>query len=155
MLGAVAHVGITVRDMDKAIAFYRDRLGFKLLGDVIIAGEEADRLTRLKGTKLRAVYVRSEKDLEGPPVELLHFIEPRIGGETPYARLTNPGITEIAFWVKDIEKVYEDLSSQGVEFYSPPQLFELEGYGRVKAVYFWDPDGTTLELLQIVKDEQK
>jgi catechol 2,3-dioxygenase-like lactoylglutathione lyase family enzyme len=155
MLGAVAHVGITVRDMDKAIAFYRDRLGFKLLGDVIIAGEEADRLTRLKGTKLRAVYVRSEKDLKGPPVELLHFIEPRIEGETPYARLTNPGITEIAFWVKDIEKVYEDLSSQGVEFYSPPQLFELEGYGRVKAVYFWDPDGTTLELLQIMKDEQK
>jgi glyoxylase I family protein len=153
MLGAVAHVGITVRDMDKAIAFYRDRLGFKLLGDVIIAGDEADRLTRLKGTKLRAVYVRSEKDMKGPPLELLHFIEPRIEDETPYARLTNPGITEVAFWVTDIEQVYGDLCAQGVEFYSPPQLFEIAGYGKVKAVYFWDPDGTTLELLQVVKGE--
>jgi catechol 2,3-dioxygenase-like lactoylglutathione lyase family enzyme len=153
MLGAIAHVGITVRDMDKAIAFYRDCLGFKLLGDVIIAGDEADRLTRLKGTKFRAVYVRSEKDIKGPPLELLHFIEPRTEGATPYERLTNPGITEVAFWVKDIEQVYGDLCAQGVEFSSPPQLFEIAGYGKVKAVYFWDQDGTTLELLQIVKGE--
>ena len=32
MLGAIAHVGITVRDMDKAVTFYRDTLGFRVLG---------------------------------------------------------------------------------------------------------------------------
>ena len=152
MLGALAHVGITVRDMDKAITFYRDTLGFRVLGDVMIEGEAADRLTRLQGTKLRAVYVRSENDLKGPPIELLHFLEPAPDAGEPYARLTNPGITEVAFWAKDIEQTYEKLHAQGVEFYSPPQLFELEGYGKVKAVYFWDPDGTTLELLQVVKE---
>jgi catechol 2,3-dioxygenase-like lactoylglutathione lyase family enzyme len=154
MLGAMAHVGITVRDMDKALAFYRDTLGFRVLGDIIITGDEADRLTRLKGTTLRAVYVRSESDLKGPPLELLHFVEPTPDTGQPYARLTNPGITEVAFWVKDIEKTYAELCDRGVEFYSPPQLFELEGYGKVKAVYFWDPDGATLELLQLVKDGQ-
>ena len=51
--------------------------------------------------------------------------------------------------MKDIEKVYTDLKTQGVQFYSRPQLFELDEY-RVKAVYFRDPDGTTLELLQRV-----
>jgi catechol 2,3-dioxygenase-like lactoylglutathione lyase family enzyme len=72
---------------------------------------------------------------------------------TPCAQqLTSPGITEVAFWVKDIEKTYDELRGQGVEFYSPPQLFELAEYGKVKAVYFWDPDGTTLELLQVVKE---
>jgi catechol 2,3-dioxygenase-like lactoylglutathione lyase family enzyme len=55
MLGAMAHVGITVRDMDTALAFYRDTLGLRVLGDIMIAGDEADRLTRLKGTQLRAV----------------------------------------------------------------------------------------------------
>jgi hypothetical protein len=59
MLGNVAHIGITVRDMEKAVAFYRDLLGFEVLGEVTIAGEEADRLTRIRGTVLRAVYVRS------------------------------------------------------------------------------------------------
>lgn len=151
MLGALAHVGITVRDIDKAMAFYRDVLGFRVLADAVIAGEEADRLTRLKGVRLRAVYMGSNDDMKGPPLELLHFLEPAADGGSPYARLTNPGITEVAFWVKDIERAYDELSARGVEFYSPPQLFELGGYGKVKAVYFSDPDGTTLELVQVVK----
>ncbi len=98
--------------------------------------------------------MRSEYDLKGPPLELLHFVEPASEGGKSSARLINPGITEVAFWVKDIEKTYADLCSRGVKFYSPPQLFELEGYGKVKAVYFGDPDGMTLELLQLVKDKQ-
>jgi glyoxylase I family protein len=150
MLGSVAHIGITVRNMDGALRFYRDILGLKVLGDVTIEGDAADEITQEKGVKLRAVYLRSEEDLKGPPVELLHFVEPAGVGGVPYPRLTNPGITELAFWVKDIEKTYIDLRACGVKFYSAPQLFELEGYGKVKAVYFWDPDGTTLELLQSV-----
>lgn len=151
MLGAVAHIGITVRDMERAIRFYRDILGLKVIGDLVIEGTEADTLTRENGTKLRVAYLRSEKDLKGPPLELLHFIEPTRQEGVPYGRLTNPGITEVAFWVKDMEQTYTDLRAQGVKFYSAPQLFELEGYGKVKAVYFLDPDGTTLELIQTIK----
>jgi len=151
MLGAVAHIGITVRDMEKAILFYRDTLGMKVIGDLVIEGNEADTLTGEQGTKLRVAYLRGEKDLKGPPLELLHFIEPTRQDGVPYERLTNPGITEVAFWVKDIEQTYTDLRAQGVKFYSAPQLFALEGYGKVKAVYFRDPDGTTLELIQTVK----
>lgn len=152
MLGALAHVGITVRDMDKAVAFYRDVLGLRVLGEATIAGDEAERLTRIKGTVLRAVYLRGGTDLKGPPIELLHFLEPATSSDLPQSQLTSPGITEVAFWVKDIEQTYEDLQARGVEFYSPPQLFDIAGYGKVKAVYFWDPDGTTLELLQTVKN---
>lgn len=150
MLGAMAHVGITVRDMDRALGFYRDLLGLQVLGDLTIAGEEIERITQVAGAKLRAVYLRSRDDVKGPPLELLHFEEPQ--GETgvPYVRLTNPGITEVAFWVKDMDTMYQELRVHGVEFYSPPQLFDLEGYGKVKVVYFRDPDGTTLELLQTV-----
>ena len=153
MLGAVAHVGITVRDMDKAVEFYRDTLGLKVIGDVTIDGQEASTVTQVPNTKLRAVYLRYKDDPTSPPIDLLHFIEP---GETgkPYPGLANPGITEVAFWVKDIDKTYEDLRAKGVEFYSAPQLFDLEGegYGKVKAVYFRDLDGTTLELMQNCPD---
>ena len=115
MLGAVAHVGITVRDMDRAVEFYRDTLGLKVIGDVTITGEEASTVTQVPDTKLRAVYLRYEDDPKGPPIELLHFIEPGDTGK-PYPGLANPGITEVAFWVKDIEKTYQDLSAKGVEF---------------------------------------
>ena len=150
MLGAVAHVGITVRDMDKAVEFYRDTLGLKVIGDVTIAGEEASTVTQVPGTKLRAVYLRYKDDPTSPPIELLHFVEPAGDHGKPYPGLANPGITEVAFWVKDIEKTYQELRAKGVDFYSAPQLFDLEGegYGKVKAVYFRDLDGTTLELMQ-------
>ena len=153
MLGAVAHVGITVRDMDKAVEFYRDTLGLKVIGDVTIDGQEASTVTQVPNTTLRAVYLRYKDDPTSPPIELLHFIKPGETG-TPYPGLANPGITEVAFWVKDIDKTYEDLRAKGVEFYSAPQLFDLEGegYGKVKAVYFRDPDGTTLELMQNCPD---
>jgi catechol 2,3-dioxygenase-like lactoylglutathione lyase family enzyme len=97
----------------------------------------------------RAAYLRGGKGIKGPPLELLHFIEPVSESGNPYSRLNNPGITEVAFWVDDIEQVTARLMVKGVEFYSSPQLFELGGY-KAKAVYFLDPDGTTLELIQTV-----
>ena len=149
MLGAVAHIGITVRDMEKAIHFYRDLLGLKVIGDVTFAGDEADILLGENNVKLRAVYLRSQEDKKSPPIELLHFVEPVAKGE-PYAGVANPGITEVAFWVKDIEQTYTELRAKGVRFYSAPQLFATDDY-KVKAVYFRDLDGTTLELLQNVE----
>src|SRR5262249_21273975 len=146
MLGPVAHIGITVRNMDRAIAFYEGVLGMEKLGEATFSGDEASRLTRLPGTVLRAVYLRGGKGIKGPPLELLHFVTPENGQSNPYAQLNNPGITEVAFWVDDIEKVHEELRTKGVEFYSKPQLFEFDGY-KAKAVYFLDPDGTTLELI--------
>ena len=151
MLGPVAHIGITVRDMDQALAFYEGVLGMEKLGEATFSGEEASRLTRIPGTVLRAVYLRGGKAIKGPPLELLSFVEPGSGEGTPYTRLNHPGITEVAFWVTDIERVYLELQAKGVEFYSPPQLFEFAGY-TAKAVYFLDPDGTTLELIQTMRD---
>ena len=82
MLGAVAHVGITVRDMDRAVGFYRDTLGLRVIGDVTIEGEEASTVTQVPAAKLRAVYLRYEDDPKGPPIELLHFIEPGDTGQS-------------------------------------------------------------------------
>lgn len=152
MLGAVAHVGITVPDMDKAIAFYQDVLGLKVIGDFSIEGEEIGDMVRVPGTKVRSVFLRNEDDRHSAPVELLHFSESAREGGQPYEGVTHNGITEIAFWVKDIDQTYEALRSHGVEFYSPPKTFTLDGYGTAKAVYCKDPFGTTLELMQMVKE---
>jgi glyoxylase I family protein len=123
MLGAVAHIGITVRDMENAVQFYRDLLGLRVIGDITIEGAEADEITQEKGVKLRAVYLRSADDLKGPPIELLHFVQPTDADGVPYPRLTNPGITEVAFWVKDIEAAYRDLrAARGKVLFSASAL---------------------------------
>ena len=95
MLGAVAHVGITVRDMDKAVGFYRDTLGLEVIGDVTIDGDEASNITQVPDAKVRAVYLRYRGDQTGPPIELLHFIGAEGDGK-PYPGLASPGITEVA-----------------------------------------------------------
>jgi catechol 2,3-dioxygenase-like lactoylglutathione lyase family enzyme len=137
--------------MDAALSFYVDVLGMEKLGEATFSGEEASRLTRMPGTVLRAAYLRGGKEVKGPPLELLHFIEPATDGAQPAVELSHRGITEIAFWVDDIEKTYLELQERGVEFYSPPQLFQFDGY-KAKAVYFWGPDRTTLELIQNVRE---
>jgi hypothetical protein len=74
--------------------------------------EPLPRNLGLKGATVRAVYVCSGEDPSGPPLELLHFVEPAGKTRAPYAGLTNPGIAEVAFWVKDIEKRCADLRAR-------------------------------------------
>jgi catechol 2,3-dioxygenase-like lactoylglutathione lyase family enzyme len=95
--------------------------------------------------------LRGGREIKGPPLELLHFDEPASEGIGEAVELRSPGITEIAFWVDDIDKTYQELQGRGVEFYSPPQLFQFAGY-KAKAVYFRGPDRTTLELVQSVRE---
>ena len=40
----VTHIGICVRDMDRSLAFYRDILGMKVLGDRMTDPTEGGRL---------------------------------------------------------------------------------------------------------------
>ena len=57
MLGAVAHVGITVPDMEKAIAFYQDVLGLTVIGDYTIEGEEISDMVREPGQRLHRLML--------------------------------------------------------------------------------------------------
>jgi len=152
MIGAVAHVGITVPDMDKAITFYQDVLGLRVIADYTIEGKGISDMVQVPGAKMRSVFLRNGDDRHGTPVELLHFSDQEGDGGQPYSGVTHNGITEIAFWVKDMDATYEALSSHGVEFYSKPQSMKLDDSGTLKVVYCKDPFGTTLELMQMVKE---
>ena len=40
MVGRIYHVGLTVSDLDRSIAFYRDVLGLEFQGEIFMEGEE-------------------------------------------------------------------------------------------------------------------
>ena len=44
MVGRIYHVGLTVSDLDKSMAFYRDILGLKYQGEIMMVGEETDKM---------------------------------------------------------------------------------------------------------------
>ena len=148
MIHEVTHIGITVSDIERSTTFYRDVLGLEFIGSVTMKGDETDRLFQIKNCVAKIAYLNGSKGSLAPPIELIQFVSEDCEIDTPALRKTS--ISEICFRVENIDKVYSDLKSKGVEFLSEPQLFDFrkDGFSKSKAVYFKDPDGVILELME-------
>ena len=147
MISDIVHVGVTVSDIDRSIAFYRDVVGLEYLGRAVMEGESADRLFGVENCCVDVAYLRRGRT-DGPPLELIQFRGTDAGEGR--ADLQRRSISEICFLTDDIHAEYERMRGLGVEFISEPQPFDFteEGFGRSLAVYFRDPDGTIMELVQ-------
>ena len=132
------------------MAFYRDVLGLAYLGEMEMEGLETERLFQRKDCKARVAYLNGSRELAAPPVEMIQFV-----GQEPERQtgdLFRTSISELCFFVEDIDREYRRLKEMGVEFLSEPQTFDSTkyGFGKSRAVYLRDPDGIVLELLQTV-----
>ena len=148
MVQEIMHVGMTVLDVDRSIAFYRDVLGMTFKGELMMEGAAADRLFRRKNCKVRVAYLNGSEDVMAPPIELIQFLSDE--EEKAAADLLRTSISEICFRVKDIDAAYQQLLDHGVECLSAPQEFDYTefGFGKSRALYFKDPDGIIQELMQ-------
>lgn len=148
---SVAHIGLTVTDIKKSIGFYRDVLGLKFVGEMLMEGPETERLFGIKDCKAKVAYLNGSDHVMAPPVELIEFVNVKIEKEEP--SLVRTSISELCFFVDDIDAEYERLKNLDVEFLSSPQTFDSTkyGFGKSRAVYLKDPDGIILELIQEVK----
>ncbi len=137
------HVGLTVSDLSRSVAFYRDQLGFDVQyerGEV--TAEYMPRLVGVPGARLKIAGL----DIPGLHLDLLEYIEPK--GATTASTTPDLGNGHVGFTVDDIWAAYRRLSAAGVRFKSEPVSITQ---GRNKggwAVYFVDPDGVTLEMIQ-------
>ena len=148
MIKDVAHIGITVSDMDKSIKFYTDILKLKYSGELLMQGEETDLLFGLKNCKVRVAYLNANDNITAPPIELIQFLNSN--AKNNKASLTKASISEVCFMVDNIDDMYNYLIQNNIECLSPPQTFDFTkyGFGKSKAIYFKDPDGIILELMQ-------
>ncbi|ACN84002.1 VOC family protein [Brachyspira hyodysenteriae] len=148
MLKEVMHIGLTVSDMERSINFYRDVLGLTLIGEALMEGEETDALFAMNDCKVKIAYLNGSDNIIAPPIELLQFISPETIKDE--SKLNKISTSEICFRVDNIEKVYKHLIDNNVECLSSPQEFDFTSYGfsKSKALYFKDPDGIILELMQ-------
>lgn len=148
MINNIIHVGITVKNMDKSIEFYRDVLGLKFLGEIVMEGKETEILFGRENCRVRVAYLSESDKIGTPPVELIQFTDSEAEDDT--ASLHKVSISEICFCTDDIDGVYEELKGKSVEFISEPQDFDFTeyGFGKSRAVYFRDNNGIILELMQ-------
>lgn len=134
------HVAISVKDMEKALHFYRDLLGFEVDWErEHYTGEAMAKVVGLPGADARVVMLKRY----GARVELFKYNTPE-GEESGTRRQCDFGLTHFALTVKKIHDIHARLSKAGVPFNCPPQNLRPG----VWAAYMKDPEGVTIELVE-------
>ena len=123
MVGRIYHVGLTVSDLERSIAFYRDVLGLEFQGEIFMEGEETDKMFRRVNCKARVAYLNGSKAVEAPPVELIQFVNNEVK-KVP-SDLFTTSISEVCFYTDDIDSAYKHLVENHVECLSEPQYFDF------------------------------
>jgi catechol 2,3-dioxygenase-like lactoylglutathione lyase family enzyme len=142
---AQSHVGITVRDLDASVRFYRDLLGLEICTEPSpwFDGPELGAGVGVPGAALRQVCLR----LGDTMLELLEYRTPPSPTERPLLSHSR-GATHVAFQVDDIAAAKAELEAAGVAFYSDVNVVDEGVLAGWRWVYFADPDGYPLELVE-------
>jgi catechol 2,3-dioxygenase-like lactoylglutathione lyase family enzyme len=141
MITGISHVGISVANLERSIAFYRDLLGMRVIQEVPMRGANYDAIMALQGTEGRIVVLRTG-NLE---IELLEFQRPPSRPVEPGHHVSDHGISHFAINVEDIAGLYSRLEVAGVRLHSALVHFPSCA---TTAVYFCDPDGNFIEMLE-------
>ena len=141
MITQIRHTGLVVADLEGALRFWRDLLGFKVEKQMDESGIHIDAMMDLKNVLVTTVKMTAP---EGGMLELLHFkshpdIPVWLG--QPYST----GFTHIAMSVGNMDMAFKKLTDAGVVFPAPPQY---SPDGAVKVIYCKGPEGVLLELVE-------
>jgi catechol 2,3-dioxygenase-like lactoylglutathione lyase family enzyme len=149
---AVGSVGMTVSDIDRAVAFYTTVLTFEKIADIEVSGREFELLTGVFGARARIVRLR----LGAESIELTEFLAPRGRAMPDDVKANDHVFQHIAIIVSDMDAAYQRLRQHQVAHAStgPQRLPEWNpNAGGIRAFYFRDPDGHFLEILQFPPDK--
>jgi catechol 2,3-dioxygenase-like lactoylglutathione lyase family enzyme len=150
MIQGVHHTCITVSDLERSIAFYRDTLGLELImtEESERSGDDRSKALGVARAKVKLAILRAG-DAQGEAPSTVELIEYVTAGGRPYDRNNNDvGAMHIAFRVDDIDAAYGRLLAQGVRFTAPPATIPAGPMAGWRWTYFFDPDGVSLEIIQ-------
>lgn len=149
MIIGKVHAGIAVKSLDVSIPFYTDVLGLELLGIEEPKKSRGDKLA-VPGAFIQTTHFKVPGTDE--EIELIEYKEP-VSMFNYGAPVNTPGCVHIAFRVDDIEAQIAKMKEQNVAFCS--DQYETIVGGPIdgwKWIYFKDPDGTNMELIEVTKD---
>jgi len=93
------------------------------------------------------VQVRTVKLSANDNTTLIELLEFQSHNDNGVRNFYTIGASHVAFTVENIEKLYQDLSKKDIKFNAPPQK---SPDGLVKVTFCKDPDGTPIELVEIL-----
>lgn len=112
MIRGVKFASIPVKDQDKAVAFYTEKLGFRIVTDQPFSKEQRWIELGIPGAETRLVLFKFDNSLQ-------------------------PGMQmNVTFWTDDVESTVRDLKAKGVKITMEPKTAD---WGTAAA--FQDIDG--------------
>lgn len=120
---------LSVRDIEKCISFYRDKLGFKLKDK----SDDFAYMVYGSGPGIGLLSIDSAAKM----ISEDHIIPKEVGIQRDY----------FAVFVDDVDKEYEELNAKGVHFLKTPTTHP---WGQ-RIAYFEDPEGHIWEISTFLK----
>lgn len=155
-ISPVHHTNISVTDLERSLAFYRDALGYRVTMRAPVERPEFQRYVRVpEGTTGDMAMLQAGDDPNVGTIELIQW-SPPLEQTTPPKRPGDPGPCMLALQVRDetLEEVRDRLAEHGIAPWSDVIDISLDGYPPFRGMVVEDPDGVLIELIQLPTREQ-
>jgi lactoylglutathione lyase len=126
---SIGHVGFVVSDMERAIDFYQNKLGFQKIAEMTPPGRQIVFLEICKGQTIE-LFSGGEEHVETSAKTI--------------------GYAHTCLIIDDIESLIEEMKARGVAISGEPRIRE-DGGGSFRIV---DPDGNEFEMMQRGPDQR-
>ena len=135
------HVGLTVKNLERSVAFYRDVVGMKETEFKMtkVRSEQFDTLTNNPGAELSVAHLTL-----GPfMLQLIEYVAK--GGTTLDLHHNNVGSPHLCIYIPDVEAKLAEVRQRG-DVVITSGLVQIAP--NMRSFYTEDPDGVPVEFLQ-------
>lgn len=140
------HTGITVSNLERSLAFWRDVLGLEFSHSAHQTGERVEQITGVKGAELKLAVLKTPT---GHRIELLEYIAPPGRKKAFDLCPCDLGHIHVALIIDDLDAVLKKVAASGWKAAGKPQTLTHGPNAGKRVVYVQDPDGTTIEFMQM------
>jgi glyoxylase I family protein len=142
---AADHTGITVSNLERSLAFWRDVLGFELSHRAHQTGDFAAQITGVPGAEILIAVVKAP----GHKIELLEYRAPLDRKQHVDLRPCDVGSMHVALIVDGLDAVLQTIAASGWKAAGKPQTLTMGPNAGKRVIYVRDPDGITIEFMQL------
>jgi catechol 2,3-dioxygenase-like lactoylglutathione lyase family enzyme len=137
------HTSFTVADIERAVAFWRDVMGFNVADLSMREGEWLGTVVGVPGARCRIAHLHGH----GTHLEFIQYlVRP---GDDVTGPPNRPGTAHVAFVVEDIEAIAQRMLEAGASEQGRITRCTSGAAAGCRAVYLKDPNGIIVELVEL------